>query len=161
MHPENLKRRRVSRYPRKSNQLPTVRCSYCLKPLAISVAVKNELYENIQEKMAQEDAELFFESPSGRLRQIGQFVRKSLNDLEEVRGSSFMPQSRNNADDSNVYGLDYPFPKAVTTNRTKRPITVALSQPAPELDCRCCRICIGKGHGGTARVTKSFWILYF
>ena len=55
------------------------------------------------------DADSYFETPPGPLRRWKEPNRESPNDLNEERGPAVMPLFKDNAADSNVYELQYPF----------------------------------------------------
>ena len=104
-----------------------------------------------------DDADSYFESPRGLLRNRGEQARESLNDLKEKRGPAVMSLSRDHADDPNVYELQYSFHQPRFPGKTIRPMPVALSQSARGLGCGCLRVGFERSHGCTARFAKTYF----
>ena len=98
----------------------------------------------------------FFITPPGPLRRVTLRENNSLNELtyprrvdpsqtREITTNRFSPQTWKDSS-----------PFCATQSRHVRPMTVALSQSAPELACSCRRIQFGRRHGCLTN-TKYCW----
>ena len=104
------------------------------------------------EKVQQEDASSYFVTPPGPLRRINLLTTSPLNDLEEPKLTRDETKENYTRENHLRQAFDFYQPgKAV------RPMTVALSQSAPGLDCGCRRVGFGRGHGCTGRLTKRYF----
>ena len=99
------------------------------------------------EKVHQEDSSSYFVTPPGTPRKINFAHASLLNDLE-MRRSFDGPIDTEIRPPSLVFLPRQPgvFPRGV-----------ALSQPAPGLDCHCRRVGIGRGHGCSLRLPKWYF----
>ena len=103
------------------------------------------------EQIAQEDSNSYFVTPPGQLKKIVLKLVSPLNDLEAKRAVNISPIKSS---------CDYPPRNSFQIRQpgyAARPMTVALSQSAPGLDCGCKRIGYGRGHGCTARLAKRYF----
>ena len=104
------------------------------------------------ERVHQEDASSYFVTPPGPLKRINPQPISPLNDLEKKAAA---PEERKESSIREHYQyqpFDFRQP-----GRAVRPMTVALSQSAPGLDCGCRRVGFGRGHGCTARLTRRYF----
>ena len=99
------------------------------------------------EKVHQEDSSSYFVTPLGTPRKINFTHASPLNDLEVRR--SF--------DDSEETEMRPPPLTFLPRQPGVFPRGVALSQPAPGLDCHCRRVGIGRGHGCSLRFPKWYF----
>ena len=106
-------------------------------------------------QVAKDDAVSYFVSPPGPLKRKNTISASPLNDLEERREVSVLPKK---PEVKNSYGRYPSQPFQVRfPGYAARPMTVALSQSAPGLDCGCRRVGYGRGHGCTAKLTKRYF----
>ena len=122
-----------------------------------TTSITSSDYAEFVREATEDDADSYFVTPPGPLRSWREPTREPLNNLEDGRGPAVMPLSRNNAVDSNVYELQYPFHQPRFPVKVIRPTTVALSQSAPGLGGGCLRIGFGRGHWCTARFAKTYF----
>ena len=95
------------------------------------------------EKVHQEDASSYFNTPPGTPRMINFLQASPLNDLERrVQPVATTPTIAS---------------QLRAPGRVNLPTRAALSQPAPGLACGCRRLKIGRGHGGNLRFPKSYF----
>ena len=99
------------------------------------------------EKVYQEDSSSYFVTPLGTPRKINFTHASPLNDLEA--GRSF--------DDSEETEMRPPPLTFLPRQPGVFHRGVALSQPAPGLDCHCRRVGIGRGHGCSLRFPKWYF----
>ena len=104
------------------------------------------------EKIQQDDASSYFITPPGPLRRINPRTTSPLNDLEEPKLA--LDEAKENYTRENHLRQAFDF---YQPGKAVRPMTVALSQSAPGLDCGCRRVGFGRGHGCTARLTKRYF----
>ena len=99
------------------------------------------------EKVHQEDSSSYFITPLGTPMKINIGPASPLNDLE-VRRSFDGPEDTETRPPPLMFLPRQPgiFPRGV-----------ALSQPAPGLDCHCRRLGIGRGHGCSLRFPKWYF----
>ena len=99
------------------------------------------------EKVYQEDSSSYFVTPLGTPRKINFTHASPLNGLEA--GRSF--------GDSEETEMRPPPLTFLPRQPGVFPRGVALSQPAPGLDCHCRRVGIGRGHGCSLRFPKWYF----
>ena len=95
------------------------------------------------EKVHQEDASSYFNTPPGTPRMINFLQASPLNDLERrVQPVATTPTIAS---------------QLRAPGRVNLPTRAALSQPAPGLACGCRRLKIGRGHGGNLRFPRFYF----
>ena len=121
-------------------------------PQSITSCIINEYLEEIHRE---EDNISLFETPPGPLKRVIPRPISPLNDLEKQAAIRSAAVKRTPGDDkeNNQY---QPF-QFRQPGRVIRPMTVALSQSAPGMDCGCRRIGFGRGHGCTAKLSKRYF----
>ena len=117
-----------------------------------SKSVTSTTVADYLEYVAREDASSFFVTPPGPLRRVNLRPISPLNDLEE-RGTAATSSKRNN----NYEQFQHQLFQFCQPGRAFRPMTVALSQSAPGLDCGCRRVGYGRGHGCTAKLANRYF----
>ena len=119
-------------------------------------SVTSEVIADYLEQVVNEPADSYFVTPPGPLKKINTRPMSPLNDLEvrrAVRASPAKPEMKNS------YGRfpSQSFQARLSGGYAARPMTVTLSQSAPGLECGCRRICYGRGHGCTAKLSKRYF----
>ena len=104
------------------------------------------------EQVAREDATSFFVTPPGPLRKVNLRPISPLNDLEERGIAATSSKGNNNYEQFQREPFQFRQP-----GRAFRPMTVALSQSAPGLDCGCRRVGYGRGHGCTSKLANRYF----
>ena len=114
-------------------------------------SVTSETVTEYLEQIAREDSISYFVFPPGPLKKLVPKSVSPLNDLEAKRTVNISPiKSSCSHLLRNSFQVRQPGYAA-------RPMTVALSQSAPGLECGCRRIGYGRGHGCTAKLTKRYF----
>ena len=104
------------------------------------------------EHVTREDANSFFVTPPGPLRRVNLRPVSPLNDLEEWGTAATSSKRNNNYEQFQPQPFQFHQP-----GRAFRPMTVALSQSAPGLDCGCRRVGYGRGHGCKAKLANRYF----
>ena len=120
-----------------------------------SQSVNSAIITENLEKVANEDAASYFVTPPGPLKKINTIPASPLNDLED-RWAVSKPPAKSEV--KNSYGRypSHPF-QVRLPGYAARPMTVAMSQSAPGLECGCRRVGNGRGHGCTAKLAKRYF----
>ena len=118
-------------------------------------SVTSEVIAEYLEQVGNEDADSYLVTPPGPLKKINTKTVSPLNDLEE---KSAVRASPTKSGMKNSYGRfsSHSF-QARLPGYAARPMTVALSQSAPGLECGSRRVGYGRGHGCTAKLSKRYF----
>ena len=112
-----------------------------------SKSVTSTTVSDYLEHVARENASSFFVTPPGPLRRENLRPISPLNDLEDRGISATNSKGNNNYEQFQREPFQLRQP-----GRVFRPMTVAMSQSAPGLNCGCTRVGYGRGHGCTAKL---------
>ena len=114
-----------------------------------SKSVTSTTVADYLEQVARENASSFFVTTPGPLRRVNLRPISPLNDLEERGIAATNSKGNNNYEQFQREPFQFRQP-----GRVFCPMTVALSQSAPGLDCGCRRVGYGRGHGCTAKLAS-------
>ena len=117
-----------------------------------SKSVTSTTVADFLEQVARENASSFLVTPPGPLRRVNLRPISPLNDLEERGIAATSSKGNNNYEPFQCQPFQFRQP-----GRAFRPMTVALSQSAPGLDCGCRRVGYGRGHGCTAKLVNRYF----
>ena len=102
-------------------------------------SITSTVIADFLDQVREEDASSYFVTPPGPLKKVIPQPISPLNDLEAIEKISVDSEKRNNYGHSQYQSFQFRQPGKVV-----RPMTVALSQSAPRLDCGYRRVGYGR-----------------